>query len=79
MMNMMGMQIGLGELLTLIAAVLKAVANLISKVSLKEVPLGIFSVYRMVIGTIVFFVVVLVLLNLVTLWTLQHPFYGVGC
>ena len=63
MINMTGtsIEIGLGELLTLIAAIFKAVANLISKVSLQEVPLGIFSVYRMIIGTIVFFVVVLVL------------------
>ncbi len=53
----MGMdrQIGLGELLTLIAAIFKAISNLISKVSLKHIPLGIFNVYRMLVGTIVFF------------------------
>ena len=59
--NMMGLQIGWGEALTLMATIFTAIANLISKVSLKEVPLGIFSIYRMVIGTIVFFIVVLVL------------------
>ena len=57
----MGFQIGLGELLTLIAAVFKAVSNLISKVSLKQIPLGIFNVYRMFVGTLVFFVTVLIL------------------
>jgi drug/metabolite transporter (DMT)-like permease len=51
----MDLQIGLGELLTLIAAVFKAISNLISKVSLKQIPLGIFNVFRMLVGTIVFF------------------------
>ncbi|MGD1904925.1 MAG: DMT family transporter [Leptolyngbyaceae cyanobacterium] len=60
-MATMGMQIGLGEVLTLIAAVFKAVSNLISKVSLKQIPLGIFNVYRMFVGTIVFFVATTVL------------------
>ncbi|NER84277.1 MAG: DMT family transporter [Leptolyngbya sp. SIO1D8] len=51
----MGFEIGLGELLTLLAAVFKAISNLISKVSLKQIPLGIFNVYRMLVGTIFFF------------------------
>ncbi len=51
----MGMEVGLGELLTLIAAVFKAIANLISKVSLQQIPLGIFSCFRMLLGTVVFF------------------------
>ncbi len=51
----MGMEIGLGELLTLIAAVFEAIANLISKVSLQQIPLGIFSSFRMLVGTVVFF------------------------
>ncbi|MEO0350074.1 MAG: DMT family transporter [Cyanobacteria bacterium P01_A01_bin.15] len=57
----MGMEVGRGALLTLIAAVIKAVANLISKISLREIPLGIFSVYRMVVGTLFFFAATLVL------------------
>ncbi|MGF1523666.1 MAG: DMT family transporter [Leptolyngbyaceae cyanobacterium] len=57
----MGLQIGLGELLTLIAAVFKAISNLISKVSLKQIPLGIFNVYRMFVGTLFFFVTVIIL------------------
>jgi len=62
----MGFAIGRGELLTFIAAILKAISNLISKVSLKQVPLGIFSVFRLIVGTIAFFVTV------VTLYTPQH-------
>lgn len=41
----MGFQIGLGELLTLLAAIFKAISNLISKISLQHTPLGIFNVY----------------------------------
>ena len=50
-----GMTVGRGALLTVIAAVIKAVANLVSKISLREISLGIFSVFRMFIGTIFFF------------------------
>lgn len=57
----MGLEIGKGELFTLLAAVFKAISNLISKVSLREIPLGVFSVYRMFIGTIFFFVATLIL------------------
>ncbi len=49
------LQIGRGELLTLLAAIFQAIANVISRVSLQQIPLGIFSVYRTVIGTICFF------------------------
>ena len=51
----MGLELGLGEVLTLAAAVLKAVSNLISKVSLHQIPLGIFNVFRMLVGTMIFF------------------------
>ena len=51
----MGMAVGRGALFTLIAAVIKAVANLVSKVSLREIPLGIFNVFRMFVGTVFFF------------------------
>ncbi|MEO0459056.1 MAG: DMT family transporter [Cyanobacteria bacterium P01_A01_bin.114] len=57
----MGLEIGLGELLVLIAAVFKAVSNLISKVSLQRIPLGIFNVFRMLVGTVIFFIATIVL------------------
>ena len=56
-----GMTVGRGALLTVIAAVIKAVANLVSKISLREISLGIFSVFRMFIGTIFFFGATIVL------------------
>jgi drug/metabolite transporter (DMT)-like permease len=57
----MSMEIGAGELLTLIAAVFQAISTLISKVSLQQIPLGIFNVFRMTVGTIVFFITTVVL------------------
>jgi len=70
----MGFNIGLGELLTLLAAVLKAISNLISKVSLKSVPLGVFSIFRMAVGTVVFLVTVLILFDPSHLMDTASPF-----
>jgi len=57
----MSFKVGLGELLTLLSAVFKAIANLISKVSLKQIPLGIFNVFRVAVGTVFFFIATVVL------------------
>lgn len=57
----MGVEVGRGAVLTLIAAVIKSVTNLISKISLREIPLGIFSVFRMFVGTVFFFGATIVL------------------
>ena len=70
----LSLQIGRGELLTLVAAVLKAVSNLISKISLQQVPLGIFNVYRMLVGTIVFFTATIVLLDPSHFMDVTSPF-----
>lgn len=69
-----GFQIGTGELLTLLAAVFKAISNLISKVSLRAIPLGIFNVYRMLVGTVVFFFVVLILFEPSHFMDVTSPF-----
>ncbi|NJN58328.1 MAG: DMT family transporter [Leptolyngbyaceae cyanobacterium SL_5_9] len=57
----MGINLGRGELLTAIAAIALAISTVISKVSLKQIPLGFFSSFRMLVGTIVFFVATIVL------------------
>jgi drug/metabolite transporter (DMT)-like permease len=54
-----GFSLGRGELMTAIAALALAVSAIISKVQLGRIPLGIFSVFRMLVGTLVFFGVVL--------------------
>jgi drug/metabolite transporter (DMT)-like permease len=55
---MMGglIQLGKGELQIAIAALLLAVATVLSKLKLQQIPLGFFSLFRTTIGTIVFFI-----------------------
>lgn len=57
-MTMMGglIHLGKGELQIAIAALLLAVATVLSKLKLQQVPLGFFSLFRTTIGTIIFFV-----------------------
>lgn len=75
MMSMgMGLEVGRGELLTLLAAVFKAVANLLSKLNLRQIPLGIFSVYRMFIGTLFFLGATLLLYGPVHFMDVGSPF-----
>ncbi|MBD2246441.1 DMT family transporter [Nostoc sp. FACHB-888] len=52
---------GTGEILTAIASVALAVSTIISKKKLSGVPLGIYSIYRTVLGTIIFFFLALIL------------------
>lgn len=55
MMNMGGLQIGLGELLVAAASMAVAISTIIGKKYLSQVPLGIYSVFRTALGTIIFF------------------------
>ncbi|NJK39402.1 MAG: DMT family transporter [Oscillatoriales cyanobacterium RM1_1_9] len=59
MMPVMGLQMGLGEVLAIGGAVAGAIAAVISKASLQRVPLGVFSLYRTAVGTVIFFVIVI--------------------
>lgn len=61
MANMGGLQVGLGEVLTAIAAVAVAVATIIGKKYLTLVPLGIYNIFRTTLGTIIFFFVAIIL------------------
>lgn len=54
--TMGGLQLGKGELFVAIAAVILAVATVISKLRLQSISLGIFSIYRTVVGTFIFFI-----------------------
>jgi drug/metabolite transporter (DMT)-like permease len=57
--NMMEMKdlfsLGTGEILTAIAAVFLAISTIINKAKLAQVPLGIYSIYRTALGTVIFF------------------------
>ncbi len=57
MMDMGGFEIGIGELMAVGSAVAGAVGAIVSKVSLGNIPLGIFSVLRTAIATVVFFTI----------------------
>lgn len=55
MIKMGGFQIGTGEVLVAIAALIGAISTVINKLQLQTIPLGIFSMYRNILGTIIFF------------------------
>lgn len=48
--------VGKGELQVAIAALLLAIASILSKLRLQQIPLGFFSLFRTGLGTIVFFI-----------------------
>lgn len=53
------MSIGRGELMVAIAAIFQSISNTVSRVSLSQIPLGIFSIFRVAVGTVVFFATVI--------------------
>lgn len=52
-----GLIIGRGEIYAGLAAIIYAASTVLAKLYLKNVPLGIFSVFRSAVGTIVFFII----------------------
>lgn len=70
----MGFMIGRGELMVIVAAVLQAISNLISKISLQTIPLGFFNIYRTFIGTIFFFVATIILFEPSHFMDVASPF-----
>jgi len=59
--NTTGIKLGAGELMTAIAAIISVAATFMSKVYLSSIPLGISNIVRTTLGTIIFFVVAMVL------------------
>ncbi|MCC3408344.1 MAG: DMT family transporter [Microcoleus sp. PH2017_10_PVI_O_A] len=55
-MTMAGFQIGTGELSVAIAAIIGAISAVVGKLQLQSIPLGIFSIYRNILGTVFFFI-----------------------
>ena len=55
MMSMAGFDIGRGELMTAVGAISLAVSDIISKIKLDSIPLGIFTIFRTAVGTTIFF------------------------
>ncbi|MFN6572448.1 DMT family transporter [Dendronalium sp. ChiSLP03b] len=61
MMNMGGLHLGLGELLVAAGSVAVAVSTIIGKKHLSQIPLGIYSIFRTALGTVIFFCIALIL------------------
>jgi len=57
MMTMAGFQIGTGEIFVAIASVITAISSVTNKLQLQSIPLGIFTIYRNLLGTVIFFVI----------------------
>ena len=55
MLSMAGFDIGRGELMTAIGAISLAISNIITKIKLNNIPLGIFTIFRTAVGTLIFF------------------------
>lgn len=67
-------QVGKGELFTAGWAVCIAISTIICKVKLRQIPLGIFTVFRTVVGTIIFCIIVLKLFGIHHFVDILSPF-----
>jgi drug/metabolite transporter (DMT)-like permease len=61
MMNMGGFSLGIGELLAALGSIAATASTIIGKKYLSQIPLGIYSIFRTGLGTIIFFFIALVL------------------
>ncbi len=61
MMNMGSFGLGLGEILAVAGSVAIAASTIIGKKYLSQIPLGIYSIFRTALGTVIFFFIALVL------------------
>ncbi|MEH2268500.1 MAG: DMT family transporter [Nostoc sp.] len=61
MMKMGGFGLGVGELLAAVGSVAIAASTIIGKKHLSQIPLGIYSIFRTALGTVIFFLIALVL------------------
>ncbi len=59
MMNMGGLRIGLGEILAAAGFVAGVISTIITKKHLSDIPLGIYSIFRTALGTVIFFFIAL--------------------
>jgi drug/metabolite transporter (DMT)-like permease len=55
--TMGGFQIGIGEILVAIAAIITSVSTIVNKSQLQSIPIGVFMIYRNIVGSIIFFLI----------------------
>ncbi|MEH2196113.1 MAG: DMT family transporter [Nostoc sp.] len=61
MMNMGGFGLGIGEILAAVGSVAVTASTIIGKKYLSQIPLGIYSIFRTALGTVIFFFIALLL------------------
>jgi drug/metabolite transporter (DMT)-like permease len=61
MMNIGGFGLGIGEILAAVASITVSVSTIIGKKYLSEIPVGIYSIFRTALGSIIFFFIALAL------------------
>ncbi|HBE19742.1 MAG TPA: EamA family transporter [Cyanobacteria bacterium UBA11149] len=69
-----GFELGKGEIMAGAASISGAIATIISKVTLRQIPIGIFSIIRTIIGTIVFFAIALIIYGPMHFFDIFSPF-----
>lgn len=69
-----GISIGKGELMAAGGAITLAISTIISKITLREIPLGIFTIYRTIVGTLVFLLITLQLFGPAHFMDIFSPF-----
>ncbi len=74
MITMGGLSLDQGEVMVLAGAIAAALATVISKISLQQVALGFFTTFRTVVGTVVFFGIVIYLFGLEHFVDVLSPF-----
>ncbi|MGK7874917.1 MAG: DMT family transporter [Xenococcaceae cyanobacterium] len=74
MIHMGELEIGTGELMVAGGAISAAIATIISKVTLRNIPLGFFSILRTAIATVVFFVIAISLFGPIHFIDIFSPF-----
>ncbi|MGK7942771.1 MAG: DMT family transporter [Crocosphaera sp.] len=66
--------LGKGELLAILGAISAVFANLLTKVSISQIALGVFTIIRTVLGTVIFFVIVIKLYGFFHFVDVLSPF-----
>ncbi|MBN3911295.1 MAG: DMT family transporter [Nostoc sp. NMS1] len=61
MINMGGFSLGIGELLAAVASIAGSASTIVGKKYLSQIPLGIYSIFRTALGTVIFFFIALIL------------------
>ncbi|MDM9382820.1 DMT family transporter [Chlorogloeopsis sp. ULAP01] len=74
MMNVGGLSVGIGEILAVAGSVALGVSTIIGKGRLSEIPLGIYSIFRTALGTIIFFFIALNLYGTAHFMDVLSPF-----